>query len=338
LSIRKRRLANKIAEDFSEYWTKFHLHDQPYDDAMDADIFERYAKVLRKQSKWGYFDFNKNPEGIKRPHFGPSAAGYSDRELYEKARKSKRDRSKFTENQRDWIGLGGAVGGYIQREILLADRHYEKLVGETPKFRMKYDEEGNPMYEHFVKKMHEIEHDGEYFAYFGLPDGVLEYVDDETGEILTVGIEIKSVQQNWSKFKGLTEPKQKHEVQTVAYSDMYGFDFVIIVYVLTYGRDWSEDFSRIKVFGKYIPDADRMALRNRIANAVRQSKSGEAPPLDLRDWKYNDYKTAIAKGISEEELEDLRRQAESAKGSSLPAWLIRNFSEAVDEIEAIRNA
>lgn len=328
--------ADFLAEEFHEYMTEFHKHPQPYDDALDADIHERYARILREQSKWGYFDFNKNPQGIERPHFGPSSAGYSDREMYEKARKSKRDPAEFTVNQRYWVGLGGVVGEYLQREILLAERHFEKLTGKAPKFRMKRKENGDPMYEHFVKKMHEIEHNGEHFAYFGLPDGILEYTDEDTGEIVTIGLEIKSEQSNWSKFKALSEPKSGHLAQTTAYSDMYGFDYVIVVYVLTYGRGWYEEFSRIKPFGKYISEVERNYLRDRCATAVKQARTGEAPPVDLSAWKFFDYKRVVAKDLTEEELDELRLQAERAQDSSLPAYMKRSYAEAIEEIETLR--
>lgn len=336
MSIRKRRLANRIAEDFHEYWSDFHVHDQPYDDEMDADIHERYARVLREQAGKDHFNFKENPQGDARPHFSPSSAGYSDRELYEKARKAKKDKTVPNENQRDWTGLGTLIGDYVQREILLADNHYERLVGKPPKFRMARKENGDPCYEHFVRKMHEIEHDGEHFAYYGLPDGILEYIDEDTGEIIRVGLEVKSVQQNWSQFKALTEPKPKHEAQTVAYSDMYDLDYVIIVYMLTYGRKWSEDFSRIKVFGKHVSDSDKKELRDRCATAVKQAKSGEAPPLNLRDWKFNDYKTAIATNLTEKEVEELKKQAERTQSSKLPDWIKRSQLEAINEIQEIR--
>ncbi|SET42657.1 hypothetical protein SAMN05216389_11131 [Oceanobacillus limi] len=330
------QLADKIAKDFHEFMSEFHRYNQPYDDNMDADIHERYAKVLREQSRWGYFDFNRNPDGIKRPHFGPSSAGYSDRELYEKARKSKRDPAKFTENQRDWIGLGSQIGDYLQREILLAERHFEKLTGKPPRFKFERHANGNPRYEHFDKKMHEIEHNGQHFAYFGLPDGILEYITDD-GEKLRVGLEIKSVQQNWSKFKSLDAPKAGHIAQTTAYSDMYDFDYVIVAYMLTYGRGWNEDFSRLKTFGKYVLEGERLHLRDRCADAVRRAKENDPPPLDLADWKFNDYKTVIAKSLTEDELFDLRRQADMAQQSNLPAWQKRSYAEAIAEIEEIRS-
>jgi len=328
--------ANKIAQAFNDYMTEWHTYNQPYDDLMDADLFERYARVLREQSKWGYFDFNKKVNGINRPFFSPSSAGNSDREMYERAKRSKRDPVEFTVNQRYWVGLGGVIGEYLQREILLAERHYRKLTGKTPPFVMKRKDNGDPMYEHFVKTMKEIEHGGEHFAYFGLPDGILEYTDEETGEIIDVGLELKSEQSNWSKFKALDEPKRGHLEQTVMYSDMYDLDYVIVAYVLSYGRGWFEEFNRMKTFGKHVTNDDKMNLRDRCAAATKMSREGNPPKFDLADWRFNDYQTVIAKSLSDEEVSDLERTVEQAKHSSLPKWKIASYVEAVNDIKRLR--
>lgn len=330
--------AEDIARKFNEYMTEWHGFNQPYDDLMDADIFERHARVLREQSKWGYFDFKKNPEGVKRPFFSPSNAGISDREMYERARGSKRDPAKFSVNQRYWVGLGSPIGDYFVREILLAERHYRKLTGKTPPFRIKRKDNGDPMYEHFVKKMHEMEHGGEKFAYFGLPDSILEYIDEDTGEVLDVGLELKSEQANWSRFKSLDEPKRGHLEQTTMYSEMYGFDYVIVAYILSYGRGWFEDFNRLKTFGKHVSDSDREALADRCANATRRAREGDAPKFNIDDWKFNDYKTVIAKGLTEEEVAELEQVVNRAKTSSLPQWKITSYVEAMDEIKTYREA
>ena len=51
--------AERIAQEFNDYMTEWHSYVQPYDDKMDADIHERYARILNEQNKWGYFDFKR---------------------------------------------------------------------------------------------------------------------------------------------------------------------------------------------------------------------------------------------------------------------------------------
>lgn len=338
INIEKQKKAEIIAKEFNEYMQEWHSFTQPYDDKMDADIFERYARVLKEQSVWGYFNFKKNPKGIERPFYSPSNAGISDRELYERARGSKRNPTEFTVNQRYWVGTGGVLGEYLQREVLLAERHYRKLTGKTPPFRMKRKDNGDPMYEHFVKKMHEVEHGGEEFAYFGLPDGVLEYIDKDTGEVIDVGLEIKSEQASWSKFKSLAEPKNGHIDQTIMYSDMYGFEYVVIAYILSYGRGWFEDFNRLKTFGRHISEDDRNKLRDRCADATKRAREGNPPKIDLDTWAFNDYKTAIAESLSEEEFDEIKAQVRRMLKSGLPDWKKQNYYDAFEFIKSVREA
>ena len=330
-------LADKIAKDFEDFLTEFHKHDQPYDDLMDAELYEQYARVLREQSKWGYFNWNESPDGTPRPVFSPSAAGKGDRELYEKARRSKKDKRNPTPNQRDWTGLGSQVGGYIQREIMLAERHFERLTGKPLRFRFERTDRGEPAFEHFKKVMHECEFNGEKFALSGLPDGILEYTNDD-GQIIRVGLEVKSFQKGWSAFKALNHPKHNHELQTICYSEMYGLDYYIILYHLTYGADWNKDINRNKAFGKFITQDDRDKVLFKFANIAKAVRTGTPPAVDLSEWRYNEYKTAIAKGISEEEYTLLKAQVKRMLRSNLPDWKKQLYYDAIEEIRDIRGA
>lgn len=326
----------KIAQEFIDYLDEFHTYKQPYDDMMDAEFYEQYARVLREQSKWGYFNYKTAPDGTPRPLFGPSSSGKSERELYEKIRKSKPDDRKWTPNQRDWTGLGSQVGGYIQREVMLAERHYEKLTGKKPRFRFERTERNEPAFEHFVKKMHEVEFDGEKFALFGLPDGILEYTTDD-GEILRVGLEVKSFQKGWSEFKRFNKPKVSHELQTIVYSEMYDLDYYIILYHLTYGVGWDrDDIKRNKAFGKYITQADREEILAKFARVTKAAREGIAPAVDLDSFKFNEYKTAIALGLTDEEYELLKAQVRRMLRSSLSKWKKQAYYDAFEYIREVR--
>lgn len=326
-----------LAEDFTDYLNEFHSYSQPYDDEMDATLYEQFAKELRKQSKWGFFDWSK-----KRPHFGPSSAARSDRELYEKVRKSKRDESRPAPHQRRWTALGEQIGGMIQREIMLAERHYPKFTGKPARFRFAKNEEGAPLYEHFTKKMHEVEYDGEQFAIFGLGDGILEYID-ANGEITRIGLEIKSRQTSYAEtgpFR-MKEVKPDHRLQTVCYSEMYSLDYFFVIYVNSSKKAWnmtdeerkkSPDF---RVFGYEITEDDRNAVKEKFARVTRAAREGNPPKVELESWLYCDYKTSIAQALSEEEVEELSQQVELMRSSSLPDWQKRQY---VNAIEFIKNA
>lgn len=331
----KQLMAERIAQDFADFLDEFHTHRQPYDDAMDAELYEQYARILREQSKWGYFNWKTAPDGTPRPLFSPSSAGKDERQLYEKARKSVADEQTPTRNQRDWTGLGSQVGAYIQREVMLAERHFEKLTGKAPRFRFERTERNEPAFEHFVKKIHEVEHNGEKFGLNGLPDGILHYITDD-GEILRVGLEVKSFQKGYTDFKKLAQPKRDHELQTHVYSEMYGLDYSLIIYHLTYGADWKRDFSRNKIFGRFISQDDRNELLDKFARVTKAWRTGVAPAIDLDGWLFNDYKTAIAKGLPDDEFEILKAQVKRAMKSSLPDWKKHQYYDAIEFIREVR--
>lgn len=333
----KQLMAERIAQDFIDYLDEFHMYPQPYDDKMDAEFYEQYARVLKEQSKWGYFNWETAPDGTPRPLFSPSSAGKDARFLYEKAIKSTADERESNRNQRDWTGLGSQVGAYIQREVMLAERHFEKLTGKAPRFRFERTERNEPSFEHFVKKIHEVEFEGEKFGLNGLPDGILQYITDD-GEIIRVGLEVKSFQKSYTEFKKLDQPKRDHELQTHVYSEMYGLDYVIVLYHLTYGADWKRDFSRNKAFGRYITQADREALFRKYAQVTKAWRTKTPPAVELDGWRFNDYKTAIAKSLTDEEFELLKAQVKRAQKSGLPQWKKDAFTDAILTIKDLRDS
>ncbi|MGC4375769.1 hypothetical protein WD019_02340 [Fictibacillus sp. Mic-4] len=328
--------AQKIADDFIDFLNEFHSHSQPYDDLMDAEFYEQYARILREQSEWGYFNWKTAPDGTPRPTFAPSGAAKSDRELYEKIKRSKPDNNPPSINQRNWSALGSQVGGYIQREIMLSERHFKKLTGKEPRFKFERTERNEPAFEHFKKVIHEVDFNGEKFGLNGLPDGILHYVTDD-GEILRVGLEVKSFQKGWSAFKSLNQPKEDHVLQTTVYSEMYGLDYYIILYHLTYGVDWKrEDIVRNKAFGRYITQDDRNEILAKFARVTKAARENTPPPLDLSTWTYNAYKHSIALSITDEEFALVEGQAKQALKSRLPEWKKRIYTDAYDYIKSVR--
>lgn len=335
------QLAERIAQDFAEHLDEFHRHPQPYDDEMDAEFYEQYARVLREQLEeedaWKKYVYA--PDGTKRPTFAPSSAGKDERQLYSKAMYGRKgqDERPPNRNQRDWTGLGSQVGAYIQREVMLMERHFERLTGKAPRFRFERTDRGEPAFEHFLKKVHEVEHNGEKFGLNGLPDGVLLYITDD-GEIIRVGLEVKSFQKSYTDFKKQADPKVDHELQTHVYNEMYDLDYTIVLYHLTYGAEWERDFSRNKIYGRYIPREARVELLDKFARVTKAWRTKTPPAIDLDGWKYNDFKTVIAKDFTDEEFEILKAQVRRAQRSNLPAWKKQQYYEAFEFIKEAREA
>ncbi|MGM0836011.1 MAG: hypothetical protein ACQEV7_07630 [Bacillota bacterium] len=310
---------------------------------MDAELHTQYARILREQSKWGAFNWKTSPDGTPRPHFGPSSAGKSDRELYEKVRKSARDDRQPQPQQRRWTALGSFVGDLMQREILLAERHYEKFTGKQPRFKFARTDRNEPMFEHFTKVMHEIEHDGEKFAIFGLGDGILEYVTED-GEVIRIGLEVKSKQGSYADTSParMREPKRDHFLQTVCYSDMYALDYFFIVYVNTAKKAWNmtdeerEKSPDFRVFGVEITDADRNEVKSKFARVTKAAREGKAPAVELDSWLFCEYKGVIATALNDEELAAVKNQVRLAMRSGLPDWKKQKYYDAYEEIKALR--
>lgn len=334
---------NEVAQEFTDYLNEFHTYQQPYDDAMDAELHTQYARILKEQSKYGTFDFRKNPQGISRPHFSPSSAGKSDRELYEKVRKSKRDPSQPQPQQRRWTSLGGHIGDMLQREIMLGERHFEKFTGKKAPFKFARTDRGEPCFEHFTKVMHEIEHNGEHFAIFGLGDGILEYVTPD-GEIVRIGLEVKSKQQSYAatSHRSMPAPKDGHVAQTVCYSEMYGLDYFFIVYVNASKKAWDmtdddrEKSPDFRVFGTEITEEERTAVKDKFAKVTKAAREGKAPAVDLSEWKFFEYKTAVAEALTDEEFAQVKLTASQAARSGLPDWKKKTYVEAYEFIRDIR--
>ncbi|MGG2024166.1 hypothetical protein AB1282_00450 [Gottfriedia sp. S16(2024)] len=326
---------NEIATQFTDFLNKWHSYREPFDTKLDIALHEAYAKEMRKY---------KPTDFKSAPYFSPSSSGSSDRELYVKALKMPRDEDEVKPWQRRYTARGTAVGDWLQREILLAERHYEKFTGEKVPFKMARNGEGNPFFEDFVKTQRFFEHNGQRFSLFGTSDGLLEYLDEATGEIKRVGIEIKSKQTSYSEtgFQRMKGPKDDHVKQVTCYGLMYDIDAYLIVYVNCSVKAWfmtdaehekSPDF---RVFGVDITDEMKAGVLDKFANVTRCVAEGVKPPLDLESFRFNNFKRSCAESVDAEELAEIQSQVERMQRSSLPDWKKRGYAEALEYIENVR--
>jgi hypothetical protein len=327
--------AELIAEDFTAYLNEFHGYREPYDDALKAELMERYVRVLRTRT---YYDFKS------QPHFSPSSANADDRELYEKINKAKRDEQEVTPFQRRWTALGTAMGDMMQYELLLAEKHYPKFTGKTARFTFERTADGDPMFEDFVKTMTVIKHKGKAFSLFGTTDGIMRYVAPD-GEVLRVGLEIKSKQTTHAQtsFSSMKEAKEDHVKQCVCYSLMYGVDYFVILYVNASKKGWfmgEDDFAKypdIRAFGVYVTEEMKQAVLDKFARIIQHVDLGIAPRLDVDKWTFNNFKRATALSLNEDELADIVETVERIRKSRMPDWKKRQYVEMLEFIQAVRN-
>ncbi|OZQ84690.1 hypothetical protein CA598_23130 [Paenibacillus sp. VTT E-133291] len=335
-------IANQIAQDFTDYLNRWHSAPEVYDDALDAQIHKWYSDVLTDKSRkvWP-------PRNV--PYFSPSSAGSDPRGLYEKIRGAKRESTDRPPHQGRWVRIGTAIGDVIQRDILFAEKHYAAYARVKPPFTFERNTYGEPVFEDFAKVGAIIEHTGKKFALYGTCDGIMRY-ESADGEVLRVGLEIKSKQGTFSatsEYSTRNGPKEDHVKQCVCYSKMYGtaeapINYYVILYVNASKKAWGmtpEDFAKspdIAVFGLHITDEMRGDILDHFAQIMDAAETGNPPQTNLDQWTFNDFKRVIALSLTDAELSDLERQVSALSRSSLPDYKKRGPIEALADIQRIR--
>jgi hypothetical protein len=259
-------------------------------------------------------------------------------------RGAKRESSDRPPHQGRWVRIGTAIGDVIQRDILFAEKHYEKSIGVVPPFTFERNQHGEPMFEDFAKMNAVIKHNGKSFALFGTGDGVMRYVSED-GEILRVGLEVKSKQTTsamTSSYSTRNGPKDDHVKQCVCYSKMYDVDYYVILYVNASKKSWNmtaEEFAKnpdIAAFGLHITKDMRNEVLDHFADIVESAETGNPPKLDIDKWLFLDFKRTVSLSLSDEELAEIKRQVSALQRSSLPEFKKKGPAEALAEIERIR--
>lgn len=321
---------HELADEFTRFLNEWHSFPEPYDDELDAWLHEEYAKIKRHRH---FVDWS----GV---YFSPSSANSDNRELYVKALKMPRDDDDTKPWQRRWQALGTAIGDMLQREILLAERHYEKFTLKKPPFVMARTETGQPFFEDFVHGQHFFEHKGEKFSIVGTCDGIL--VHQPTGR--RIGLEIKSKQTTYGETSDsrLKAPKSDHVAQVTAYSLMYGVTEYFIVYINASKKAWfmdDDEFAKspdFRVFGVEITDDMRQALLDKFAGVASAVRTKTPPPLDIEKFRFNNFKRSCALSLTDDEFEEIKMQVQRAMRSGMPAWKKEQYFEAYQFIKEVR--
>ena len=324
-------LSSQIEGDLIALLDDWFSLSEVWDNELDAQIAKWYS----------------NPPNVfpKRPYFSPSSLGSCPRELYIKAKHGNKAKDNLRQppHQGRWKKLGTLGGDLIQRELLAIERNYEKQTGNAPRFRFLKNEKGEPLFEDFAKTNKRVEQDGETFYLYGAPDGIMEYITDE-GEPIRVGLEIKSKQGTPARtsLHSMTKPDSAHARQIVAYSHMFDCDYYVILYVNYSKKGWfmsEEEYEKtpdIRAFCAKVEPEHKRQVFAKAVEVTRAVREGIPPKLDLDEWTFNNFKEACAKDLSEEEVEELRKEVEQAKRSSLPKWKVNSKVRALEEIEELR--
>lgn len=332
---KRQRQAEFIAQKFKEYLNEWHSYEQPYDDGLDAWLHGCYSDI---KSKRQFFDFKS------QPHFSPSSADNCDRELYLKIKGYPRDKTGVKPYQRRWTALGTAVGDTIQRELLLAERHYKKFTGKEPAFKVARTEEGYPFFEDFVKTMKVIDHKGQRFSIFGTCDGVLLW-QAPNGETLRIGLEIKSKQTSYTAtghYK-MSSPQDKHIKQITVYSLMYNTDYYILLYVNASKKGWNQTeedmykYPDIRAFGIYVTEDMKQEVLNKFANVIHRVNIDVPPKLDIEKFTFNNFKKPCAESLTDSEFQEIEKYVKMlVKSSATPKWKKENIYKSYLQLKDLR--
>lgn len=314
----------QIAKEFTKQLDRWYSLPETFDNELDRQIHEWYS----------------NPPQVwpKRPYFSPSSSKSCPRELYVKAKRAKKDSFAKQPHQGRWTEIGTSIGDMIQRTVLAMERN----LPDCP-FRFERNPDGTPMFEDFAKKNVKIERNRQTFYLYGTCDGIMEY-RMPNGEILRVGLEVKSKQTTPAKtsMHSMKESEEGHRKQCVAYSIMYNVDYYIILYVNAAKKSWvmTEDEYEtnpdIRAFGFEITDADRNKLLDHFADITKAINENKPPKLDLSHWTFNNFKTACALSLTDEELTKIKDQVRRVMKSNMPAWKKKGYYDALEFIRNVR--
>jgi hypothetical protein len=316
---------NEIARQFTQELDRWYSQPEQYDNELDTQIHRWYS----------------NPPQVwpKRPYFSPSNSKACPRELYVKAKRAKKDSFPKPPYQGRWQEIGTAIGDVIQRTVLAMER---KLPG--CRFRFERNDDGTPLFEDFAKRNHEVIHNGQKFYLYGTTDGIMHYINED-GEVIRVGLEVKSKQSTPAKTSlySFKEAEEGHQKQCVAYSIMYNVDYFIILYVNTAKKAWvmsDEEYEAtpdIRAFGFEITDADRAELLDNFAEIAKCINNDTPPAMDLSRFTFNNFKTACALSLSDEEYAILKAQVKRMQKSGMPNWKKEQYLDAIMFITEVRD-
>lgn len=320
----------EIADDLITHLDEWYSAPETFDNELDRQIHEWYANA---KQVWP-----------KRPYFSPSAINDCPRALFYKAKREAKDSFRKPPYQGRWQAIGTAIGDVIQRDLLAMERNLEDKTGFAPRFKFERTKTGEPMFEDFAKKNKQVEHNGHKFYLYGTCDGIMEYAHPETGEIIRVGLEIKSKQTTAAKTSlySMREPEEKHVKQCVGYAEMYGVDYYVILYVNTSKKSWvykDGDYEKspdIRAFGFEITDDMKTEVFDYLTEVHESVLENDPLPLSIENWTFNNFKTAIALDLTDEEVNEIRRQKNRAMRSRLPDFKKRSFAECLTFIEETR--
>ena len=239
----------------------------------------------------------KEVENITKPHlpkeaegmvyFSPSGASKCNRELYLKAKKTKRDEIVSYPYQKRWTRNGTFIHSAVQRDLL----YMEKEVEDVP-FVVSRTEDGLPKWEENIKTYKVIEHDGVKFGLYGMSDGILTHVEDGT----QIGFEFKTKSTTVGAVGNykMKDAQEGHKTQCTAYALLFGVYEHLITYESLAKDKWTANADAkldLRVFYHKVTEEDVNTLLDKYAYITKCVESNTLPPCEPDKCIFCPYKT-----------------------------------------------
>ncbi|BAF60338.1 hypothetical protein PTH_2157 [Pelotomaculum thermopropionicum SI] len=265
------------------HFDDLHSLDLPLDFEIEKYMLEDGRLALENDTSRLNFE--------KIATFTPSSASKCRRELFFRACKVEPEPQAFFPFQRRWMRNGTAVHAAIQKDLLYAEKYLS-----NPKFKMARTDQGRPAWEKNIRQVKQFEHRGVKFQIYGMMDGVLLYVPDNS----KIGLEFKTKSTTVSAvgtYK-LKDAQESHRDQCTAYSLLFGLNEFLVVYESLAKDNWTKNEEArpdMRAFYVETGDYERGLLLDKFAEVAESYYNGEVPGGDPSKCIFCPYKTRCIK-------------------------------------------
>lgn len=281
---RNKGRGKELADAMLNHLERFHTFNEIRDDDIDEEILENELEAIRNPKKPNF------ERGLVT--FSPSSVSKTDRELYYKALKYPKDEKIFLPYQRRWVRNGSAIHDAVQKDLLYAEQHLQ-----NPAFKVDRMEDGTPKWEHFLKDVKQLEHDGKRFQLFGMMDGILEYKDGSK-----IGFEFKTKSTTIAAVGDylMKDAQDSHKQQAIAYSLLFGIDEFIFLYESVAKDGWlkgTDAKDDLRAFYFKPTETQKRELLDKFARVVDHVERRDIPDAvqDGSVYLFSEYKTQLQK-------------------------------------------
>lgn len=221
--------AEEISEAMLNHLERFHSLNEIFDKDVEEAILENELNHVRNPKK-PIFE-----KGLVT--FSPSSASKCQRELYYKAKREQKDEQQMFPYQRRWVRNGSAIHAAVQKDLLLAEVHLK-----NPAFTVEKMPDGSAAWEHNLKDVKQMEHNGVRFQLFGMMDGILKYHPKGNGNPTRIGFEFKTKSTTLGAIGHykMKDAQDSHKMQEIAYAHLFELDEFIMLYESLAKDGWNK--------------------------------------------------------------------------------------------------